>query len=237
MCQVRLQWFRHTGETERGREAGPLSRCNSISSAELWSFSNDSGLVILRLGPVSRARAVPFAFTSPLTLNISLSASRRAAPWERADTQRGVSETHVLKLIPSLSPYSFKNHHEPWLSVTLLWIRTLSLGRGHCQSHPLSSHTKGWKHENKRTGWVNGLRRPLLWDMAAHGRVKGSSVLCSLKMCQNFTFVNFLFQPWLVLSFPRCKEEAALLLSLFLFFLLFFSFFFYSTKLLIVMDH
>lgn len=64
----------------------------------------------------------------------------------------------------------------------------------------------------------------LLQCVTAHRRVKGSNKLCSIKICQHFIFVNFLFQPWLVLSFPRCKEEAALLLSLFPFFLFFFIF-------------
>lgn len=45
-----------------------------------------------------------------------------------------------------------------------------------------------------------------------------------MTFCHNFIFFAFLFQPWLVLSFPRCKEGAALLLSLFPFFLFFFHF-------------
>lgn len=64
----------------------------------------------------------------------------------------------------------------------------------------------------------------LLQYVTARRRVKGSNKLCSIKIRQHFIFVNFLFQPWLVLSFPRCKEEAALLLSLFPFFLFFFHF-------------
>lgn len=66
--------------------------------------------------------------------------------------------------------------------------------------------------------------RALLQDVTAHTWVKGSNIFCSIKICQNFIFVNFLFQPWLVLSFPRCKAEAALLLSRFPFFLFFFHF-------------
>ena len=64
---------------------------------------------------------------------------------------------------------------------------------------------------NGRAGWTCPWGHRC--NTSAHRRVKGSNIFCSIKICHNFIFVNFLFQPWLVLSFPRCKEEAALLLS------------------------